>query len=445
MATWMYNDGDGIFLLNNMIPSNYNSNIFPNIVYKSNLCLGIGLSNPEFNLDVLGSIHASSNLNIDKIANIGPNLNLASSLQINSSGSWTYNEGGSNAIIICDSSNSKQYLYMGADSVAQKSYIQSVGNFNVQGLLLQARGGNVGICHSSPSQNYALDINGSVNINKNLNLNNKLLVLWDNNSNDSVVTSCNFYGMGIKSGILSYQVPYTGVHAFYNGPNSVLTLDYQGNLNISGNITATNITTLSNNITNLSNNINTLSNNSYTYINNNITYINNNITALSNSINLLAIVDQPIPYFQKCDWMFYTYFTNNGFYPISTGGCLNQFAGFFYQDNSSSVVCSNTRIIVEGYLSNNVGSTTTFSFDYSSNFNYVNYHNSNANFTPLSGYPTATLNTYSVGLIQQATSPWFSYPSSLLNNTTIPITIGFNYSNSQSYPFNLTGLYFQYK
>jgi len=82
---------------------------------------------------------------------------------------------------------------------------------------------NIGINNSNPT--YPLDVNGTVRINNANTINNKLLVLYDNALSDSVVTGCNFYGLGMSSGMIKYQIPYNGgYHAFFNGPNSVMTI-----------------------------------------------------------------------------------------------------------------------------------------------------------------------------------------------------------------------------
>jgi hypothetical protein len=73
--------------------------------------------------------------------------------------------------------------------------------------------GNVGIGTTSPA--YTLDVSGIIKINNNMN--NKKLVLWDNNSAESAITGTDFYGFGINAGSFRYQVPNNTNHRFYVG------------------------------------------------------------------------------------------------------------------------------------------------------------------------------------------------------------------------------------
>ena len=107
------------------------------------------------------------------------------------------------------------------------SYVQSGGkvayNFvvNNQGsqstALSLGYNGYVGIGALYPA--YALDVNGSVNVNKsNLANVNKLLVLYDGNSTDSLGSATSFFGFGINTAAIRYQVQdkYSS-HIFYGG------------------------------------------------------------------------------------------------------------------------------------------------------------------------------------------------------------------------------------
>ena len=72
--------------------------------------------------------------------------------------------------------------------------------------------GYVGIGTINPQ--YALDVNGSIRLNNALSLNNKLLILYDAGGIDT-----NFYGFGINSSTLRYQLPTStpSYHRFYGG------------------------------------------------------------------------------------------------------------------------------------------------------------------------------------------------------------------------------------
>ena len=65
--------------------------------------------------------------------------------------------------------------------------------------------------------------NGNVNIGLN-SLNNKLLVLWDNNSSDPISSALDFYGFGINGNTLRYQSPVGGTHKFYSSSTLIATM-----------------------------------------------------------------------------------------------------------------------------------------------------------------------------------------------------------------------------
>ena len=128
--------------------------------------------------------------------------------------------------------------------------------------------GNVGIGTTSPA--YTLDVNGTANVSGTAkiggnNIYNKILTLYDSGVSDAPTGATNFYGFGINSGTLRYQVPSTSAHLFYTGSTGSMiiatsgnvgiattspayTLDVAGTINASGlssltNVTATNVST----------------------------------------------------------------------------------------------------------------------------------------------------------------------------------------------------------
>jgi hypothetical protein len=96
--------------------------------------------------------------------------------------------------------------------------------------------GNLGIGTNSPA--YKLDVAGTVRIGANAT-NNKLLVLYDHGSTDALDTATNFYGFGINSGTLRYQVPSAAVNKWYSGTTNTMTLDGSGNISANAINTAT--------------------------------------------------------------------------------------------------------------------------------------------------------------------------------------------------------------
>jgi hypothetical protein len=77
---------------------------------------------------------------------------------------------------------------------------------------------------NTPNPVYALDVNGTVNVNKGNALNNKVLVLWDGGSNDSLTTGTNFFGLGVSGSMLRYQAAQTShSHTWFHGAAATMT------------------------------------------------------------------------------------------------------------------------------------------------------------------------------------------------------------------------------
>jgi hypothetical protein len=74
--------------------------------------------------------------------------------------------------------------------------------------------GNVGIHNATPR--FTFDVSGIIGINNNTD--NKKLVLWDNSTAENPTTATNFFGFGINSNTLRYQVS-TNLenHTFFGG------------------------------------------------------------------------------------------------------------------------------------------------------------------------------------------------------------------------------------
>ena len=93
-------------------------------------------------------------------------------------------------------------------------------------------GGNIGVNTTSPG--YGLDVNGSVNINKTNTVNNKLLILYDISASDNLTTATSFFGFGINTNTLRYQVNSTGDnHRFYCGATNYFVITSSGGANVS--------------------------------------------------------------------------------------------------------------------------------------------------------------------------------------------------------------------
>ena len=86
--------------------------------------------------------------------------------------------------------------------------------------------GNVGIGRSDPGSRLSLYPAGGIA--------NKILTLYDGNPADAVGTATNFYGFGINSGTLRYQVDSAGnSHLFYSGATAYFRINNAGGVNVS--------------------------------------------------------------------------------------------------------------------------------------------------------------------------------------------------------------------
>lgn len=71
---------------------------------------------------------------------------------------------------------------------------------------------------SNLSVNGKMDVTGVMRLNSSNSYNNKGLVLWDGNSNDTVASATAFFGLGVNSNILRYQTnTVNDTHAFFSG------------------------------------------------------------------------------------------------------------------------------------------------------------------------------------------------------------------------------------
>ena len=165
--------------------------------------IGIGTTNPAYLLDVNGTARINNNLMINSASNNNLGINFPQTgygLHWGNGNSRIYDDAD---LRIC--TYDYMHFYTGSTTT-------SPGTERITIL----PSGNVGIGTSSPQ--YMLDINGSLRVNDtSVNMYNKLLVLWDNNSGDSLTSATNFSGFGINSNTLRYQVPSGNTHEFYCG------------------------------------------------------------------------------------------------------------------------------------------------------------------------------------------------------------------------------------
>ena len=86
------------------------------------------------------------------------------------------------------------------------------------------------ITTGTSSNIYDLNVNGTARINvANLSY-NKLFVLYDGNTADAVSSAINFYGFGINTATLRYQVPTNANHYFYAAGTELLRINGTGTI-----------------------------------------------------------------------------------------------------------------------------------------------------------------------------------------------------------------------
>lgn len=111
-----------------------------------------------------------------------------------------------------------------------------LGSNNKVLMALDEKSGNIGCGVTNPA--YTLDVLGAARINQaNTYPVNKLLVLYDPNQGDNIVTACNFFGFGINAGTVRYQTPPNQKHIFYNGSTECMRINTDGRVGIGGQTT----------------------------------------------------------------------------------------------------------------------------------------------------------------------------------------------------------------
>jgi hypothetical protein len=184
-----------------------------NGVSTYNLCLGAGsagapssvginTTSPAQTLDVNGTARINNNLMFSSASNNNSGINLPTvgyGIHWGDGYSRIYDDGN---LHIC--TDDTIHFYTGSTT-------SSPGTERIT--ILQ--NGNIGMGITSPNLN--LEVAGTMRIGNNAALNNKLLVLYDNNTGDAISNATNFLGFGINGGTLRYQVPSDQMHKFYCG------------------------------------------------------------------------------------------------------------------------------------------------------------------------------------------------------------------------------------
>jgi hypothetical protein len=110
------------------------------------------------------------------------------------------------------SSNTALIAYNFNSNTANTTF--SINHFGSTNQLVLRSNGNMGLGTALPGSALSFGTNSG----------NKILTLYDNSPTDTASTAVNFFGFGINSSTLRYNVPYNSVHSFYGGSNVIATL-----------------------------------------------------------------------------------------------------------------------------------------------------------------------------------------------------------------------------
>lgn len=123
---------------------------------------------------------------------LGVNTNSPSSrIQVNHLGNYNNNENSNHAFLIKDPNpTTPHFLYMGTDAANNLSYIQSVAQGAFKPLLLQGRGGNVGI--GVPNPVLRLEVNGNAKTTGDIYVQNDKGIVRNSNGTQLKILSGNY-------------------------------------------------------------------------------------------------------------------------------------------------------------------------------------------------------------------------------------------------------------
>ena len=187
-------------------------------ILMSNGFVGIGTTSPAYTLDVAGTA---------KIGGTHSNIIQQYSTSSFPSGSCTKISGNSAA------SGTTLEIFSGHISVNDRYLL--LAKRSTDDYFSIRMDGNVGVGTANPA--YTLDVNGTANVSGTAkiggnNIYNKILTLYDSGVSDAPTGATNFYGFGINSGTLRYQVPSTSTHLFYTGSTGSMIIATSGNVGI---------------------------------------------------------------------------------------------------------------------------------------------------------------------------------------------------------------------
>ena len=197
--------------------------------------MGIGMSNPGYALSLNG-INGSA---------IGPHIACYTNTDTNPL-FQLMNYAHDNVALMFDSYYNGNFISSTANNNFQIYKTGGNLNFNyVHGaavgsniafnnaMTISGTNGNVGISTGSPA--YPLDVSGTIRLNNTSQSYNKLLVIYDQGVGESLTSGINFYGLGINSSTLRYQVPAGNIHAWYAGNTQSMIINGSGYVGIGTN------------------------------------------------------------------------------------------------------------------------------------------------------------------------------------------------------------------
>lgn len=162
-----YDDGKAIFAT----ASTGGPNVGIAEFRHDNLSQGVGIGyasvfaagyNANQALEVFSRGASPLSFNVSGGGNVGVGTaSPVSKVSILQNSPYTNSETGINGLMVqSGTAAADEYLYMGADNTNNISYIQATGDGNFHSLVLNGRGGNVGLGTATPA--YKLDVNGDV-------------------------------------------------------------------------------------------------------------------------------------------------------------------------------------------------------------------------------------------------------------------------------------------
>lgn len=194
----------------------------------------IGNGTSEFNRSNAMTILQNGNVGIGMLVP-------TSKINIAKTGLYTNQENQGHAIEIMDTSTAtNHYLYIGADATNQLSYIQSVAAGSFRALVLQGRGGFVGIGTATTTD--MLTVGGTVRANTSVLSDVDVIVDFPGENNGTPNSGLRFGGYSSGEAISSKRTTTGNQYGldFYTAGNNRMNISNGGTVNVVNNLTVQN-------------------------------------------------------------------------------------------------------------------------------------------------------------------------------------------------------------